>query len=460
MDATRLFARNFQRVQFEDISPKTIAVAKNSVLDTIGVAIAGASLAGAKELCELVQYWGGREESSIVGCKQKVPAPNAAQVNAVMVHARDYDDVHETAIMHPAVVTIPVALAIAEARGGLSGKEFLTATALGADMICRLGLATRPGISPIHTGWHFTTLYGYPTAALTAGRLLGLDEEGLVNAFGIAYHQCSGNGQCVIDGAHTKRLGPGFAVRGGLTAALMAARGITGAKNCLEGENGLFRQYHYGEYDRELLLRDLGTHFEGVNVSIKPYPCCRGTHPSIDAALSLVKECPIPPEDIKAITIVTGEANYKLLCTPFEAKIRPRNPVDAQFSIPWGIATALVKHRVSTQDYTLEAIQDEAVLRVTGKVKAEPDPKFNHKGIETAVVSVLLQDGRVRSATVHDPLGSPQQPMSFADCVKKFHDCVSLSEGLIAPERVERVLEMVAGLEKLADVRAIMECLV
>jgi 2-methylcitrate dehydratase PrpD len=460
MDATCLFARNFTHVRFEDIPPKAVAVAKNSVLDTLGVALAGASLPGPKELCELVQFWGGRAESSIVGCKQKVPAPNAAQVNAVMVHARDYDDVHETAIMHPAVITIPVALALAEAGGGLSGKEFLTATALGADMICRLGLATRPGISPIHTGWHFTTLYGYPTAALTAGRLLGLDEDGLVNAFGIAYHQCSGNGQCVIDGALTKRLGPGFAVRGGMTAALMAARGITGARNCLEGENGLFRQYQHGEYDRELLVRDLGAHFEGVNVSIKPYPCCRGTHPSIDAALALVKESPIRPQDIKEIAITTGEANHRLLCTPFEAKVRPRNVVDAQFSIPWGVATALVRRTVTTRDYTPEAIKDECVLSMTGKIKTEADPSLNHKGIESAIVRVLLQDGQVRSATVHDPLGSPQQPMSFDDCVSKFHDCVALSDGLIAPHQVERIIELVAGLEKVEDVRKLVDCLV
>ncbi len=157
----------------------------------------------------------------------KVPTPNAAQVNATMAHSLDFDDVHEDAIMHPGVVAIPTALAMAEYVGGLSGREFFTAIALGTDFICRCGLATRPGESIHPYGWHLTTLYGYMTAAGVAARIMGMDEDKMTNAFGIAYHQSSGNGQPVKDGALTKRLGPGMAVRGGIASALMAKRGLT-----------------------------------------------------------------------------------------------------------------------------------------------------------------------------------------------------------------------------------------
>jgi 2-methylcitrate dehydratase PrpD len=449
MDATFEFAKNFVDVTFNDLPTEVVEITKKEVLDTLAVAVAGFGQPGPRELLELVQEWAGKGEATIIGCKQKVPAPNAAQVNATLTHTRDYDDVHEQAVMHPGVATIPPALAMAELKGSLTGKEFITAVALGVDMICRLGLGTRPGVSPIQTGWHFTALYGYPTAALTAGRVLGLDEEKMVNAFGIAYHQCSGNGQCTIDGALTKRMGPGFSVRGGVTAALLASRGVTGAKNCLEGQEGLFKVYHHGEYDRDILTHDLGHFFEGSNVSIKPYPCCRGVHPSIDAALALRAKYNINPKEIKEILFATGAANYKLLCTPFEAKVRPRNPVDAQFSIPWGIATTLIKGRVTMGDYTPEAIADKDVLELTGKLKAEVDHSLdNSRGIEPARIKVLMNNGDTFAEQVQFALGTPNRPMSFNDCVKKFEDIVSFTGGWMKEKNVKKAIDFVANLEK------------
>ena len=458
MDATYLFAKNFVNVHYEDLPRDVVEATKKEVLDLSGVAIAGSPQPGVRELMEIVTTWGGREESSIFCSKQKVPAPNAGQVNATMVHARDYDDVHETAVMHPGVVTIPTALAAGELKGSLTGKEFITTVALGVDMICRLGLATRPGVSPIKTGWHFTTLYGYPTAALTAGRILGLDEERLVNAFGIAYHQCSGNGQCVVDGALTKRMGPGFSVRGGISAALMAGKGITGARNCLEGEMGLYKVYQHGEYDIHVLTDNLGKHFEGINVSIKPYPCCRGIHPSIDAALTVVTKHDIKPQDVREITISTGEANHSLLCTPFEQKVKPRNPVDAQFSIPWGVATAIAKRRVTMEDYTEAAIMNRDMLDLTSKIKAEVDSNLNKpQGIEPARVRVVTRDGGVFSEQIHHPLGSPERPMSFDDCVKKFKDCALYPEKKLSDDQIDRLVSLIVELEQVEDIREIIK---
>lgn len=458
MDAASLFTKNFSNVAFEDIPEAVVAITKKEILDTLGVAVAGFAQPGAKELLEMVSDWGGKAESSIIGSKLKVPAPHAAQVNATMAHTRDYDDVHETAVMHPGLVTIMPALAMAELMGGLSGKELIAAVALGVDMICRLGLATRPGVSPIQTGWHFTTLYGYPTAALTAGRILKLDEEKMLNAFGIAYHQCSGNGQCVTDGALTKRMGPGFAVRGGMTAALMAAKGITGAKNSLEGEQGLYQVYHQGQYDRDILTHDLGRHFEGINVSLKPYPCCRGIHASIDAALAVATKHRIKAADIKDILIATGEANHRLLCTPFEAKVRPRNPVDAQFSIPWGIAAALLKGSVTVADYTPDAIANQEMLGLTAKIRAEADSTLNSaRGVEPARVTIAMNNGETFSAQVDRATGSPAQPMSFEGCIGKFKDCTSLAGDWMPKRNVEQAIELVATLEKVKDIRELIQ---
>lgn len=454
LDAAVVFARHFAAARFEDLPDDVVRITRHQILDILGVAVAGFGQPGASQVLELAEEWGGAPEASVIGRRTKLPAPHAAQVNATLAHSRDYDDVHERAVMHPGIVSVIPALAVAERRGGLSGKELIVAVALGSDLICRLGLATRPGVSPIQTGWHFTSIYGYPTAALVAGRVLGLDEEQLVNAFGIAYHQSSGNGQCVIDGTLAKRLGPGFAVRGGMTAALLAAKGVTGARNSLEGPNGLYAVYHRGEYDREALVGELGRRYEGSNVSLKPYPCCRGVHASIDAAFEIGTRNPIDPARIREIVITTGEANHKLLCTPFEPKVRPRNPVDTQFSIPWGVAVALLERRVSMEHFTAQAMARPDLLALTAKIRAEADPALSSpRGVETARVAVTLDDGKRYGAEVDLARGSPDQPMTFDDCARKFRDCVAFSGHWMGAGRANAAIELVTALERLGDVR-------
>ena len=456
MDATFLFAKNLTTIRYEDLPTGVVEATKKQVLDLLGVALGGFSKPGPKELREIVREWGGKEESSIIGCMQKVPAPNAAHVNATMAHALDYDDVHETAIMHSGVAVIPTCMAMAERKGNVTGKEFITAIALGADMMCRLALATTPGTRPLNTGWHLTTLYGFLGAAGTAGRMLGLNEEEIVNAIGIAYHQCSGNGQCVIDGALTKRMGPGFSVKGGITAALLAEKGVTGAKNCLEGEMGLYKLYHRGNYDSKALTIDLGKTFEGINVAIKPYPCCRGVHPAIDAALALVDENKLKAVDMQKIQLSVSEGHYHLLCEPEDAKLNPRNPVDAQFSIPWGVATAIFRRQVTLEDFIDKAIKSKDILDLTKKMSIKIDSTLNRAvNIEPTRVEITTKEGNVYSKEVAYPLGSLERPMTFDDCARKFRDCAKQ----LSKEQTDRVVELIGRLEQVADIRGLVNLL-
>ncbi|NLB29498.1 MAG: MmgE/PrpD family protein, partial [Clostridiales bacterium] len=180
MDASNLFAKNFYDVRFEDLPKKAVDETKKQVLDFIGVAVGGFGQAGARETRELAIEFGGAEQSTVFVCGAKLPAPNAAQVTASMAHSLDYDDVHAAAIMHPGVITIPTALAVAEYRGGLSGKDFIQAVAVGGDMISRMGLATRPGDDIHQYGWHFTTLNGFMTSAAVASRVLELPEDQMI----------------------------------------------------------------------------------------------------------------------------------------------------------------------------------------------------------------------------------------------------------------------------------------
>lgn len=456
MDATVEFARNFSDVTYEHLPVEVVAATKKQILDLLGISIGGMSQRGVRELVDLILEWGGKEESTILGIGKKVPAPNAAQINASMAHALDFDDVHETAIIHPSVIAIPTSLAIAERAGNLSGKEFVASVALGVDMMCRLALATMPGEVVFKTGWHLTSVFGFLGAAATAARLLRLDEEQIVHAMGIGYHQSAGNGQCVIDGGLTKRLGPGFSVKGGVTAALMAQKGVTGARNCLEGESGLYRVYFQGKYDRNTLTQNLGEFFEGPNVAIKPYPCCRGIHPAIDACLAMVDEQDITPEKIETVKVYVTEDIRFLLCSPLEAKRNPRNQVDAQFSVPWGVATALAKKRAVLSDFSDEAIDDETVLEITNKLVIEVDDSLRRGDkVSPARIEVRTKSGDVFVKEVIDPLGSIEAPMSFDDCTEKFRDCARI----LPKDNLDKIIEMVSNLEKSSDIGDLIQLL-
>jgi len=458
MDTIFDFVKSFIGTRYEDIPRAAVEAVKSEVLDSLATALGGSSRAGVGELVDMVKEWGGNEQSTIIAYGIKCPAPNAAQVNATMIHALDYDDGHPSALVHIGCLAVSTCFAMAERMGKTSGKEFITAMALGADFLARLGLASRPGTSLATSGWHPTTLYGFLGAAAMAGKIMRLDQERMVNALGIAYHQCAGNGQCVIDGALTKRMGPGLATKGGITAALMAEKGISGAKNSLEGEFGMFNLYHGGDYDAKTLTADLGKRFEGINIGFKPYPCCGLTHPFIDATLSLMSRHNIKAEQVRDIMVYCGESAYAL-CVPPEVKRVPRTIVDSQFSVPWTVATALVKGKVSLEDFTEEAIKREEILKISQKVTGELDPKLSRHGVEPGRVTILMKDRAEYTEEVEHPLGSIERPMTFEDCVAKFRECSAYPIKPIPGDMVDKVIELVKQLERLDDATEIIRLL-
>jgi 2-methylcitrate dehydratase PrpD len=450
MDAIYDFARNITGTQYEAIPGEAIEAAKKEILDSLATALGGSSQAGIGELVDMVKEWGGREQSTVIAYGLKCPAPNAAQVNGAMIHALDYDDGNPLALVHVGCVAVPTCFAVAERMRKKTGKELITALALGADFVSRLGLASRPGSSLRGSGWHPTAIYGYFSAAAIAGRLMGLDEERMVNALGIAYHQSAGNGQCVEDGALTKRMGPGLAARGGITAALMAERGITGARNILEGKFGVFNLYHGGDYDAKILTADLGKRFEGMNVTQKPFSCCGFTHPFIEATLNLMSQHGIEAEQVRDITIYGGEAAYGI-SVPLEVKCAPRNIVDSQFSVPWVVATALVKGKVTLEDFTEEAIKNKDVLKTAQKITAEFVPEMTRHGVGPGRVKIIMKDGAEYTEEVKQHLGSVERPMTFDHCAAKFRDCAASSIKPLNDSTIDRVIDMVGRLESLDD---------
>ena len=463
MDAAYALAKNLVTVKYDDIPPDVVEITRKQILDILGVALGGSSRPGVRELAELIGEWGGKEESTVLCFGNKVPAPNATQVNAAMGHALDYDDTGDGPT-HPSVVIVPTCLAMAERQGKVSGREFIAAVALGTDMMGRLGQAFRSGLktTPVAghpgAGWHLTALYGYLAAAGVAGRLLGLDEEKVINALGIAYHQCSGNGQCVTEGALTKRMGPGFSARGGIVAALMAEKGITGAKESLEGEVGLFNLYHRGEYNPVPLTKDLGKTYAGLHVEMKPYPCCKGTHNYVDAALALVNNHSIKAGDVKEITVFCRDKGNFLL-HPLKKRSRPDNPVDSQFSIPWAVAAVFARGRAGIGEFTEEAIRSQDILSITDKIHVEEDDELKQApGADPAKIEVMTKQGQTYVEQAGSPTGdSEQQPFRVYE--RKFRDCAAYSIKRLPDTQVDEVITRIKKLEQLDDVSELVKLL-
>ncbi len=470
MDSSCKFARNFVTTRYEDIPEEAVEITRREVLDILGVALGGSAKPGVKELLELITDWGGKEESTILCYGNRVPAPNSAQMNATMSHALDYDDTG-TGPTHPSVAIVPTCLALAERKGGVSGKELITAVALGVDMMCRLGrgfrwvmetlpqeqLVTMPGQTQPGAGWHLTPLYAFIASAGAAGRILGLNEEQMVNALGIGYHQSAGNGQCVLDGAHTKRMGPGFAARGGLTAALMAEKGITGAPNIFQGEDGLYFLYHRKICDDEVLTAELGKKFEGVSVAMKPYPCCAGTHGFVGAALSLVDKHGIKADDVEEVNIVCRKGD--VLCVPLEVRSHPRNPVDSQFSVPWAVAAIIARGRAGIGEFNEEAILSRDILDVTDKIRLEEiTDAVKPDGTSPLKVEIKMKNRQTYSAQTGNPMAN-RGILPFSDYERKFRDCASYAARKIPDKNIDRVAELVDKLEQVHDVTEIIDLL-
>ncbi len=453
MDVIFDLVRHIVATKYEDIPEMAVEAAKKEIVDSLATALGGTTKPGIGELVDIAREMGGSPQSTIIGYGMKCPAPNAAQVNGSMIHALDYDDGHPVSLVHIGCVAVSTCFAVAERMGDVSGKELLAAIVLGQDLDSRLGLASRPEGVALGAGWHPTTLFGFIASAAMASKVMRLDEEKMINAIGLAYHQCGGAGTGVGDGALAKRMGPGFAAKAGVTAALMAERGITGERSSLEGREGmggLYNVYIRGDYNPEILTDGLGKQYLGVDIGDKPYPCCGFSHPFIDAALSLRKNHKINLDDIKEIVALGGRSGYGL-CQPLEIKQAPRTIVDAQFSLPYTVATALVRGKVTLEDFTDENIKRENILEVARKVTGKLDDSLTRHGVSPGGVTIVMNDGTEYSEFVEDFLGSVGNPMTFDNCAEKFRECALFALNPLPPEKIERIIDLIRNLEKLDD---------
>lgn len=292
--------------------------------------------------------------------------------------------------------------------------------------------------------------------------MLGLDVAQTVDALGIVYSQVAGNHQVTRDGALTKRMQPGFAAKAALVSVQLARRGVHGAQATFEGVDGFLRVYLRDRCDRDALREGLGERYDFTRLSYKPYPCCRFNHTAIDAALTLRASAGVRAEHARRIRVAVNRQAYEAVCTPVEVRKAPRTVVQAQFSIPFTVAAALVEGGVRLGHFGEASLQREDILALARRVEAFVDPAIERgwgRNISPAELQVEMDDGRTHRLRVDWPLGHPRRPMSTADFDAKAVDCFRASAHPLAEDAPGQLRTLVDGLDTLDDVRALVRAL-
>jgi 2-methylcitrate dehydratase PrpD len=464
-EATRVLSQFIADTRYEDL-PRIVAErVKHSILDTLGIIMpASVLMPDLRAAIDLRIEAGGRAESSILGYGVKAPAWEAAFCNGARGHALDYADGHLEAVYRVGISCIPAAFAVAERVGGVSGRTFIAAVAAAEEILCRLGVSVarrRLSMGP----WHCGILMGNFGATAAAAKILGLDAERTDRALGIAFMQTGGTESTTAPDSNIRGMYAGFVSQTGVLAALMSQRGVLGPRGCLESpENGLFNAYFQGRYDREALLEGLGSRYEVENLSFKPWPACAFTHPYIGAALGVMAENHLQPQDVAEIDVYVGKINWAL-CEPIDPDSGrvPTTTNDAKRSIPFNVAIAVARGRMSFQDFTPEGLRNVEILDMARKIKRVSDPEldtgnFAKQGsqLPPGKVGVVDRKGRRHVKQVSLPYGHHQNPMKADHLVEKFRDCLAFAPKPLSAAEIERVIDALLHLEDVSEVREVL----
>jgi 2-methylcitrate dehydratase len=433
---SRIIAEFAVGLTYEQLPVEVVNEAKRYLYDSIGCAYGAHHTKDVAIMRDIYREMGGREEATLIGFGDKIPAVNATLVNSLMVRALDFNDIYwKEDPSHPSDI-IPAALAVGEMVNA-SMKDVIVAIVLAYEFEQRLCEFAKPGVR--ERKWHHATLTQF-VSPVVAGKLLGLTVDQMVNAIGIngAHNHTIG---CPTAGKLTmmKNTVDPMAVQTGVFAALMAQRGYTGTEAVFEGKEG-FMDVFGPDWDLDALVGHLGDRYKILECSMKAFPTEALTHTHITCAIKVVSEHDIHPDQIEQVTITTIARACDILFDPH--KYRPESRETADHSLPYCIAAALVDRKITTNSFSDETMKDPRIWNVIDKIKGEASVEFEamFPAKQPSKVVVRLTDGREFSEYLEYPKGDPREPMTIEDLDNKFD---ALSSKLLTPERMTAVKDAV-----------------
>ncbi|MFC1824113.1 MmgE/PrpD family protein [Thermodesulfobacteriota bacterium] len=447
---SEMLAEMAVNLRYNELPEEARKHAANLLLDLLGSMIGSKKIESSQMAANLALELGGPEESDVVGYPQKVSTTNAAFANAIQGYAFDYTDDHNESNCHPSVASIPASLALGQ-KLHATGKEIIEAIALGNEVVCRLG-ASFLG-KTYYQGFHPTSTCGVFGAAISAAKLIKLDAQKTVWCLGIAGSQAAGLLEWNAEGSYTKRLQAGHPAMCGLLSAMLAEKGFNGPSTIFEGNTGFLNAYSLNrEYDINQITKDLGNSWEFSKSSIKFYPCCRYSAGHLDACLEIVSKFHPDPESIRNISIRSSDFTINILTTPEDRKLRPKTTVDAQFSMPYQAASALIRGKVDIETFTEKCFTDPQVLELIKKVEWKIDEEFERRypASYSCAVTLEMNDGKKYTSVIDDPKGDHRNPMTQEEIEKKFIDLARIE---IPDERkIVHTIDYIHHIDDAADI--------
>jgi 2-methylcitrate dehydratase PrpD len=392
-----------------NVPPEVVDRTRYLLLDYLGVAIRGSRVESSAPVYKMIERLNARSQPGY-----------AALAYGTAAHAIEMDDTHNAGSIHLGVVMFSTALALGETLPEIPVERFVAAVVAGYEAAARIAMAAQPKLQYL-LGFHPTSTCGVFGAAVTASKLLELTAERMLSAVGIAGSMAAGSLEFLAEGAWTKRLHPGLAAQNGIQAAMLAAEGFRGPSKILEGRDGFLHGYSTNPLP-ERITADLGASFEIMRTSVKPHACCRYMQGPIDAILALVREHGFRPHQVRSVAVTVLEAGWPLVVEPRTQKYNPQTVVEAQFSMPFGAAVALLFGAAGIDQFSEENVRSEDVRRMMRRVEVNPDSSIEEKfpAEWPARARVELTDGRRLEKYIEHPKGDPGNPLIWDELIAKF----------------------------------------
>jgi len=452
MNATEKLAEFIVKTRLKDISEEVIHIAKRSIIDTIGVALAAGAEPVAKSIMSYIQGTSEDGSAVVIGTGMRCTPPLAALANGTLGHALDFDDSNWSLMGHGTVAVLPAVLAQGEAQGA-SGKDIIEAFIVGFEIASKMGRGMNMGL--YNNGWHPTSVLGAMGAVSATAHLCGLEIKKTRNALGIAASHASG--VRANFGTMTKPLHAGLAAESGVRAAGFAAAGISANQNILEAKNGFCEAFSgVGNYQLGKIVESLGAPFvfEEPGVNLKPYPCCMSAHPSIDALLDLVAEGKLTQKSVDEIDVALMEPNFLNL-----GYHNPQTGLQGKFSGEYILSRVLLDGKLTLSTFTDDAVNEPLVRKTMKKVRVHlaENVEWTPDSPRPAIVTVKTTDGRTFKKKGLISRGSAGWPLTEEEVHSKFMDCASRSMSF---ECSRKLMSALIRLENEPDIRAVMSLMV
>jgi 2-methylcitrate dehydratase PrpD len=439
-EVTRILARYVVESRFESIPAATRHHATRTFVNWLGCAIGGSHHEGMDIALAALAPMAGAAQASVLGRGERLDILHAALLNGISSHMFDFDDTHLKTVIHPAGPVCSAILALAEHRP-VSGEDFVHALVLGVEVECRIGNSVYP--NHYDTGWHITGTAGVMGAAAACGKLLGLNEQQMVWALGIAATQSSGLRE--MFGTMCKPFHPGNAAKNGLMSALLAEKNFTSSNRGIEAPRG-FAHVLSTKFDPAEIIDGLGKTFEIDLNTYKPFACGIVIHPIIDACVQLRNEHALTGDEIESVL-----AKVHPLVLELTGKKTPQTGLEGKFSVYHSAAAGFIYGAAGEREYSDAVVRDAKVVALRDKVTAVVDATMHE---DQTLVEVKLKDGRTLSKYVEAAIGSLKRPQTDADLEAKFR---GLAEDVLPKAQVDKVLGLawkVGALASAGDVAA------